>query len=309
VKILLTGASSFTGLWFARELANLRHTVVATLRSDKETYSGLRQARVDLLNQCAEIVWSCPFGEKKFLEVCKHENVDVLCHHAAETNNYKNEDFNITDAVAKNISNVRTIIDILTSTGLKGVVATGTFFEPGEGAGSDNRRAFSPYGISKHLSYCILEYWCQKVQVPLGKFVIPNPFGPYEEPRFCAHLVREWKAGRVAEVRTPDYIRDNIHVDLLAKAYVSFVNTFGTMPLQRCNPSGYIETQGAFALRFAAEVAPRLGLNAHVKLLTQSDFSEPLIRINTDPVNKEALGWSESTAWDGVANYYRNGSR
>ena len=33
VKILLTGASSFTGLWFARELANLRHTVVATLRS------------------------------------------------------------------------------------------------------------------------------------------------------------------------------------------------------------------------------------------------------------------------------------
>jgi len=47
------------------------------------------------------------------------------------------------------------------------------------------------------------------------KFVIPNPFGPW---RILASS-RIWRAlgrpARVAAVRTPDYIRDNIHVSLL----------------------------------------------------------------------------------------------
>jgi hypothetical protein len=47
--------------------------------------------------------------------------------------------------------------------------------------------------------------------------VIANPFGPLEEPRFCAYLVKTWAAGQVPEVRTPLYVRDNIHVSLLAK--------------------------------------------------------------------------------------------
>ena len=61
-------------------------------------------------------------------------------------------------------------------------------------------------------------FYCEAAGLPLGKFVIPNPFGPFEEPRFCAYLIRQWQAGQAAEVRTPAYVRDNIHVDLLEQA-------------------------------------------------------------------------------------------
>jgi len=45
--------------------------------------------------------------------------------------------------------------------------------------------AFSPYGLSKGLTAQAFRYWCGALDVPLGKFVLPNPFGPFEEPRFC----------------------------------------------------------------------------------------------------------------------------
>jgi UDP-glucose 4-epimerase len=50
----------------------------------------------------------------------------------------------------------------------------------------------------------------------------------------------------------------------------------------------------------------RLGWDCGVRLLQQTDFSEPLARINTHPIDAAALGWSESAAWDGVAGYYRD---
>ena len=106
-----------------------------------------------------------------------------------------------------------------------------------------------------------------------GKFVIPNPFGPYEEARFCTYLVNTWRKGQVAEVRAPDYVRDNIHVDLLAKVYAEFAcATAGGPAFARANPSGYVETQCAFALRYAREVAPRLGLEGSVICLLRRIF-------------------------------------
>ena len=54
--------------------------------------------------------------------------------------------------------------------------------------------------------------------------------------------MRNWREGKPAEVKTPDYLRDNIHVDLLAAVYARFVQ-----PRQRIeagcvkiNPSGYV---------------------------------------------------------------------
>lgn len=76
----------------------------------------------------------------------------------------------------------------------------------------------------------------------------------------------------------------------------------------RANPSGYVENQGAFAQRFAAEVGPRLALDAKVVLLEQTDFSEPLVRTNTQPVNGAGLGWAEAPPWDEIAAFYRHSS-
>ena len=180
---------------------------------------------------------------------------------------------------------------------------TGSVFEANEGAGTAPLRPFSAYGLSKTLTADLVRFGCETAGIPLGKFVIPNPFGPLEEPRFCAYLIRRWQAGQAAEVRTPAYVRDNIHVDLLASAYAAFAERVAIgSGFIRANPGGYVETQGAFAERFAREIELRTGLECPVILASQTEFSEPLVRINTD--RTQVPGWSESAAWDAIADYY-----
>lgn len=302
MKILLTGASSFTGYHFARALAAAGHEVVAPLRGQRADYTtGARAGRVARLGEVAEIVEGCVFGSDRFLDLARSGGWGALCHHAAQVGDYRSPDYDLLDAVAQNTHRLREVLQALGPA--TGVIATGSVFEAGEGAGNAPLVAFSPYGLSKGLSWEILRHWCQALGHPYGKFVIPNPFGPHEEPRFGAYLMNTWKKGETAGVRTPDYVRDNIHVDLLALAYAGFVAEVAAGRSDaRLNPSGYVETQGAFTLRFAEEMRRRSDLACAVELGEQTDFSEPVVRINTDRIRP--AGWSETAAWDAVANFY-----
>jgi nucleoside-diphosphate-sugar epimerase len=183
---------------------------------------------------------------------------------------------------------------------------TGTYFEAGEGKGDEPLLTFSPYSLSKTLTYELFRNHCRDLGVPLGKFVIPNPFGPMEEPRFTAFLMKGWKAGQVVDVRTPDYLRDNIHADLLALAYVRFAEhaAVAAVPLLKVNPSGYVEKQGAFAQRVAREVKARTGWACELNLMKQVEFNEPLNRSNTEPAAARELKWNEAVAWDEFVRFY-----
>ena len=306
MKILLTGGSSFTGLWLARALVAAGHEVVATLRGTEQAYADLRGRRVAALGDVAERVWDCPFGEARFLDLAGSGNWDLLCHHAARVGDYRSPDFDVSGALAENTRGLSQVLRTMASRGLRGLVLTGSVFEEDEGAGSAPLRAFSPYGVSKGLTAQVFRYWCGVLGVPLGKFVIPNPFGPFEEARFCAYLIRCWKAGEAAAVQTPAYVRDNIHVDLLAAAYARFAGSISGAgaTFSRANPSGYVESQGSFARRVAAAVAERTGLDCSLKLATQAEFLEPAVRINTDPAAASGLVWHEAKAWDAFVDFY-----
>ncbi len=146
----------------------------------------------------------------------------------------------------------------------------------------------------------------ERLGLPIGKFVIPNPFGPREEFRFTSFLAREWLAGRTPTVGTPDYVRDNIPASLLTECYLAFVGGFPDGGGMRWStPSGYIETQGAFAHRVAREMEPRLGRGCPVACAVQTDFPEPMIRINQSLALRAFPDWSEASAWDDLAEYYR----
>ena len=184
-------------------------------------------------------------------------------------------------------------------------VLTGSVFEQNEGAGAAPLRAFSPYGLSKGLTADAAEFYAGREGFTFEKFVIPNPFGPHEEPRFTAYLMRTWLKRETATVQTPRYVRDNIPVSLLAKAYGAFVaSPPAPDTLRRLNPSYYPESQGAFAERVRREVTARLDLACDLELAEQTEFPEPPVRINTDLCDPAALGWSEADAWDGFVRYY-----
>ena len=55
----------------------------------------------------------------------------------------------------------------------------------------------------------------------------------------------------------------------------------------------------------AALARDRLSVRAELDFVNQTDFPEPRMRINADRLDSAALGWSEASAWDGLAAYYR----
>lgn len=304
MRILLTGASSFTGYWFAQLLAEAGHQVTAPLRQASTAYAdGIRGERVRRVAAVAEIVEDCVFGSPRFLELARGGGFHLLCHHAAQVGDYRSPDFDVAAALAANTSNLPAV---LAAGAFQAVLLTGSVFESNEGAGNAPLVAFSPYGLSKALTAQVVEHRCREAGIGYGKFVIPNPFGPLEEPRFCAYLMRTWKQGSPARVNTPSYIRDNIHVRLLALTYVRYAEALlEGRAGAKLNPSGYVEAQGVFAERFAREMRDRLGLACGLELARQTDFPEPPMRINTDPAVLYVSGWDEPAAWDEVAEGYR----
>jgi UDP-glucose 4-epimerase len=304
MRILFTGASSFTGYWFVRELAAAGHEVVAACRGDGR-YEGLRAERMRMVRELCETRYGCAFGNDDFLALTK-TSFDVLCHHGAQVGDYRSPDFDPYRAAAANLYRLPEVLRALKDRGCGRLVLTGTFFEPNEGAGSKPLRAFNAYGLSKGLTATAAAFYADREGFTFEKFVIPHPFGPYEEPRFTAYLMKTWLAGETARVQTPRYVRDNIPVSLLAKAYAAFV---GASPApgatRRLNPIGYAESQGAFTRRLRDEVAARLGLHCRLELSTQTEFPEPPVRINTDLLDAEALGWDENQAWDDFVRYYQ----
>lgn len=305
MKVLLTGASSFTGYWFAKALADAGHEVVAPIRGSIASYAEGRALRVNALAKVADIRERVSFGDAAFTELAAAGGFDLLAHHAADVTNYRSPDFDVGAALANNTHNVRQVLEVMRDGGLKGVVITGSVFEPDAGVGNGGREAFSPYGLSKALTAQVFRYWCQKQGVTLGKFNIANPFGVFEEPRFCNFLIRSWAKGETPRVNTPLYIRDNIFVDLLARYYAGYLETVAAGAFKPVfGPIGFAETQGSFSQRFAAEMRPRLGLGCGVELGEQTAFDEPLVRVNEDHVAFPE-GWSHAEAWDRLADYYR----
>jgi len=310
VTILFTGGSSFTGYWFIKELHKSDHQIFATFRkNDVGEYESLKKIRISNLIQLCTPTFNCSFGDPQFIEFLDTlQHIDVLCHHAAEVADYKNPQFNFVQALQKNVNNVQIVFEKLSKKKCKCIILTGSVFEQHEGSGSQELRAFSPYGLSKGLTSDVIEYFSSVHKLKFGKFVIPNPFGPLEEPRFIHYLFKNWFANLTPVVNTPLYTRDNIHVTLLAKAYSRFVeslyNSVNTF-LKLC-PSGYQETMANFTRRLADETSKRTGMDCKFILNEQVDFSEPLTRINTDQMMNEFISWSESDAWDEYVDYYKN---
>jgi len=306
VRILFTGGSSFTGAWFVRALAAAGHQVTATFRQAPEAYPDeRRRRRVTLVADACRPVYGVSFGDERFLSLVQEGGWDLLAHHAADVTNYRSPDFDAVGALGSNTRSLPAVLQGLAAGGCRRVLLTGSVFEEGEGSGSQGLPSFSPYGLSKALTAQVFRFYCGRAGLGLGKFVIPNPFGPYEEPRYTAYVLTTWLGGGVASCQSPAYVRDNIHVSLLAKAYARFAEDLPASGFTRLNPSGYAESQGAFTLRLAEAMRPRLGLPCQVELKAQLDFPEPRVRINTDPPDVRALGWNESDAWDELAAWYR----
>jgi len=297
--VLLTGASSFTGLWLAEALAHEGWRVVAPLRRARADYAGLRADRVERLEISAERVFETPVESAAFRALIADVRPALLAHHAADIPGYRSPDYDVQAGVARNLAGVPEAVAAFAAAGGQAILATGTYFESGEGGGDE---AASPYGLSKALTNAAQRELAHGAGLSFGKFVIPAPFGPWEEGRLVWSLFQAWTQGRPAEIRTPDYVRDHVPAPYLAMAYVEAARRVlegGTDLAFR--PSGFVERVGDFAGRVARHVRLRTDLACEIVEHPQTAFPEPLRRANSEP----CLDDEESQAfWDMYVDYY-----
>jgi len=307
MRILFTGSSSFTGYWFIKALVQAGHTVFATFQG--KDYDGIRGKRVEELRLITPCYFEAAFGSEAFLKLIEESlSLDMICHHAADVRDYKNPNFDVMRALHSNTFNIQQVFNKLKDVNCQKVLFTSSVFEQNTGEGTEPLHAFSPYGLSKGLTFEMIRYYAYLYEFTLGRFVIPNPFGPMEEPRFTTYLAKEWLAGRTPSVATPLYIRDNIPIDLLAQSYRLFAEQLHASEENlHLAPSGYATSQGNFAKKLAAELQQRWNIPCELNIKEQVSFNEPLKRINKDSLTH--LEWSESDFYDSFAAYHLGQSK
>ena len=297
-RVLLTGASAFTGLWIAKALAAAGFEVIAPLLRAREGYEGERLARVSRLESLCEVVYDVPFASPAFHDLVRTRKIDALAHHAADVTGYRDPDFDARAAFARNTQGAEETLGLLGKQGARVVVVTGTVFEAGEGGVAAEPLAVTPYGLSKTLTNIAFRHYADGAGLAFGRFVIPSPYGVFEQQRsFPAYLFRTWAEGGVPQVRTPLYLRDHLAAPLLGQAYAAYLGRLlaeGAPQVHR--PSGWIATQGDFARKLAAEAGARLGRDLPLELADQTVFAEPLKRVNSEPA--APAGWDESGFFD-----------
>jgi nucleoside-diphosphate-sugar epimerase len=304
-RVLLTGASSFTGMWIAEALAVAGFQVLAPLLRPKADYDPERLARIARVEQVAEVAYDRPFGSPAFLDLVQaHPDIAALAHHAADITGYRDPGFDATAAFGRNLAGAPEVLRALAEQGARVLLVTGTVFEAGEGDCPDWTLAVTPYGLSKTLTNIAFQHQAAWAGLRFGRFVIPSPYGPFEQQRsFPAYLFRSWAAGETPVVRTPLYLRDHLPAPQLARAYAAQLKALLDDPAapEVARPSGWIATQGDFAAKVAAETARRLGRDCPVAFADQIEFPEPLRRINRDPAPAidEAAFWDQYVRWYG----------
>jgi UDP-glucose 4-epimerase len=303
MKILLTGATSLSGYWIHQTLCQKGHSVTSTFtRSGFDDYQTDKSfLRTQKLRSNCNSVFKAAFGSDGFCKLISENKFDVICLHGAHIPNYKSPDFDVQNCVQVNLANANKVFEILKNSKTQ-ILYTGTVFEPNEGDFGKPTVAVSPYGTAKALIGEKIKSYCHSQNLKFKKFLIPNPFGPFEDKKYTWYLMDQWMQNKPADVKFPDYIRDNIFVQTLALAYEHFLSS----DLQYFRPSQFALSQGQFTKLLAGEVRARTGLACEVNILKQTEYSEPLSRLNSDKTDFLLSQFSLSTGWDQFVEFYQS---
>ena len=299
MRILMTGVSSFTGVWFARALAKHGHQVVGTVtRQSLGAYSPLHQLRLRRAMEAGvQVEFGAPFGSAQFLALLSRSPWDTLCHHGAWVSDHKDSAYDVLAAVMSNTLEAGQVLARFADAGGRRFLLTGTYFEADEGNGAEPCNAVSPYGLAKTITWETFRYRCHDAKVPMAKYTLPNPVGALDHRGLLPYLLREWRAGKVAVLHTPNLVRDFVPVNALAADYARFTAEARLSDLReiRRDPSGWVETIELFARRAASCVAPLLGQPCDIVASSPANdtgsavLPEPAFRANRQSI---LPGWA-----------------
>ena len=305
MKILFTGSSSFTGYHFINDLADNGHEIIVTFSQKKNFYlrqKNNRSIRVKKLIDRFDCHFNVNFSKNSSIKFVNNLlQVDIFCHHFADTKNYKLNTFDIFSALKNNTKNISNCIGALKEKGLKYYIYTGSYFEPKEEFSKDYS-SFSLYGVTKSLTGQLIRHHCYNYDVIYKKFIIPNPFGELEdENRILSIVADHWIKKKVFLIKHPEYLRDNIPIRILSNCYCDFILKKN---IKSYSPSFYRLSNINFISRFSNEVKKRSKLKCEFKYLDDSLYDEPKKKYNYHRIKLSQYSLSSKQIWDDLVKYY-----
>ena len=177
------------------------------------------------------------------------------------------------------------------------VIWTGTYYEANEAKGSNPEVDISPYARSKRLSWEHLDKLARDLGIPLGKFVMPNPFGPWEGKGITHYLISNWLGGETPTLKEPNSVLDNCPVDLLALEYTKYVELKNAVVKQGSfKPSCYVMSTYEFACKVKDAFERYSNSSIELSSLKPTGLEKPLSRFNKTKI-LDLKTWNESAFW------------
>ncbi len=256
--VVISAASSFTGMWLAKTFVGAGSRVFALFaRENANAYEGTIQAmRLHLLEEAGvNLVFDVPAESGAMAAWIHRHRFDLFIHHHHHMLDYRVAIYDLARSRKVALEPLPELIAALEHSGVPAVIYSSTYFE-------NLSLAESPYGFSKGEVWKALVPLCVSRGIALGKVIIGNPIGAWEnEDRLIPSLVRASRERAIFALRAPAAKNWAVPVSVLCTNYLKAAAALRTYPEYVVVPS-----LGAMTNAQLAEVAllelvqKRLGL-------------------------------------------------
>jgi len=259
----------------------------------------LRSIRAQVLEESrVEVAWNLKVERGDFESWIRRVKPQVWIHHHHFMEEFRSPSYDHARARKISLDPLAQTLKTLKEVGCRGVLYSGTYFEPGEG-GLENSGEPTPYARSKNETWKALENLCSEHGLLLSKVVIPNPIGPFENSdRLIPQMIRAARAKAPFTLGSPDTVGDQIAVTALSKTYLMAAENLLKNRSGVYRPSGFQGPLRAWVEKIQSEF-----LVSKLKLeKTKIEFGNQPARnlVNrSDEVNK--VDWAQ--VWDHYAEW------
>jgi UDP-glucose 4-epimerase len=218
--VAISGATSYTGMCIAERFAAAGHTVYGLCRGEPRAYRGLKRLRLERAERAGvELVGGLSVEDGAMAKWVSRQTLDVWVHHHHPMERFRDADYDVVTARHVAIDSSAPLLDALAQAGVRALLYSGTYFEPGEG-GQPRDAAVTPYAALKHALSESLARDCRQRGIGFGKVVISAPAGAFEnQDRLTPGLLAAAMEGRAVPLRSPDSVMDVVSGEALAGIY------------------------------------------------------------------------------------------